>query len=173
MLNIFKNKLGNGKAITILFIFTIIIYGTMAFILKDINMKEFINMQITLNKDTFVKIINSWDNNQILEYHNHFYLDFLYLISYSLLMFSVVSRFYIHAKVKTRGTIFLILPFIIAFFDLIENVFHIYFITVNYKMPAYLVMISGICSIQKWVFLFVELYVIAVLFFKLTILQKR
>ncbi len=173
MLNFLKNKLGNRKFIIIFFILTIVSYGIMAFILKDVNMKDFINMQITLNKDTFVKIINSWNANQISEYHSHFYLDFLFLIFYSLLMFSIVSRFYIHAKVENRGVLFLILPFVIAVFDAIENIFHIYFFTVNYKMPSYMVMISGIFSIQKWVFLFIEIYVIMVLFFKLTVLHKR
>lgn len=173
MLKLLREKLGNKKYITIFFITTVFIYGAMGFILRNVNMKEFINMQITLNKSSFLGIIKSWNPKQISEYHNHFYLDFLFLISYSLLMFSIVSRFYNHAKVEGRGLIFLILPFVIAFFDSLENIFHIYFITVNYKMPAYLVMISGICSIQKWVFLFVELYVIAVLFFKLTVLHKK
>lgn len=173
MLYYLREKLGKKKSIIMLFILTIIIQIVMAVIMRDINMKEFLEMQITLNKEKFVSIINSWNEAQINAYHLHFYIDFIYLIFYALLLFSIVSFFYNHANVKSRGVIFLLLPFIISLFDIIENTFHIYFIATNYQMPSYLVMISGVFSIQKWVFVFIELYVIALLFFKLTILHKR
>jgi hypothetical protein len=178
MIDKLKNKLGNKKYIIIFFITTLLIQILMTITLKDVNMKEFFEMQVTISKDNFINIVNNWNPHQIKAYHIHFYFDFLYLISYSLLLFSILSYFFIwitrgKSQIASTMKYILILPFIAAFFDIIENLFHIYFINSNYNVSNILFPISGIFSIQKWILIALILYVIALLFFKLVIVHQK
>ena len=154
------DKLKIKKAVFGFFVLTILIQAIMSYILRDVDMIKFLKLQLTFDKNEFVKIISSFDKNGFEEYKRHFYADFLYLISYSFLMFSLVSLFY--DKIKTR--LFLIIPFIIALFDVIENLFHIYFFKMNYKVSSLFFVLSGIFSLLKWLLVLFEIIFISYLF---------
>ena len=173
MLRVLREKLGVKKYILMFFVIFLIIEFIMIFIMKDLSIKEFLELQVTTDKGKFLEILSSWSELELSAYRNHFYLDFLYLISYSLLLFSLISYYFNKAHVENRGTVFLLLPFVIAILDIIENTFHIFFIVVNNEMPKIFVMLSGVFSIQKWVLVAVVLYIIIVSFFKLTIVHQK
>ena len=168
-----RNILGKKKWMLIFFIIFIVVEALMVYSLRDINTLEFLELQITMSKDKFLEIINSWNENQIKAYHKHFFFDFIYLSIYPLFLFSIISYFFNRAHVVNKGSFFLILPFIVAFFDFIENMLHLNFIWTDYSQARVYFMVSGIFSIQKWVLAFVSLYIIVVLFLRLTILHKK
>ena len=118
----------------------------------------FVYLQLSFKKEYFQGIIASWGSRGVQLYLKYIWLDFVYLISYTLLLSSAYAYFTcklkgekIHSLILLEKLVF-ICPFVAAFCDVCENIFHILILSKR-LFAEDLIFTSSIFSLIKWFFL--------------------
>ncbi|HBQ21616.1 MAG: hypothetical protein A2Z91_02575 [Deltaproteobacteria bacterium GWA2_38_16] len=113
-------------------------------------------LQLTFSKETFTHIAQTWGIEGTHIYLNHYYLDMMYPIFYSLFLSGILKKF--------SSTSIIYLPFIACAFDLIENTCHILLLTSG-NFSFSLIILAALCAWIKWIILLITL-ILVFLFWK-------
>ena len=93
---------------------------------NEICERGIISFELAKDLDKTVNILNSWDTNAKINMSLSLGFDFLFLLVYSsfiaLLTFNINNRLWKNKSFYKFGNLLIILIFIAAFFDVIENI---------------------------------------------------
>jgi len=99
------------------------------------------------------KILVAWGSTLIQTELDVTYLDFCYLIAYSTALAGVtliLTRKVFRGKMKNLGYRLMLVPFLAAFFDVIENVNIIFMLTSPSSFPAFAPLVTSVCATIKF-----------------------
>ncbi|WP_176330251.1 hypothetical protein [Oceanobacillus rekensis] len=119
-------------------------------ILIKLNLKDVFVLQTTFDSSVFSTIVNQWESDGVNHhYFNHYYLDFLHPIFYSVFLASLLSKPLNRGLVSDKFSFVIVFPFIAGLFDLVENVLHLHMI-LNGSYMSGIVVFSATLSHLKW-----------------------
>jgi hypothetical protein len=161
----FRRAIGNTK----IMVGSLIIYCVSQVIIMVIVSSlgsDMLGIQVTLSNDKFLAIARGWESSGLTGvYYRHFYLDYIHPIIYGIFLSSFMAKAFDRRNIPGKLNILLLLPFLAAAFDLIENSMHLYLLADLSRVTRGAVMFSGICTNLKWTIAFMCLFGSAALFF--------
>ena len=83
-------------------------------------------------------------------YRRHFYFDFLHPLWYALFLSAFMARGFNRNRLSSKANWMLCLPFIAGLMDLIENCFHVRFISDVDTIPSWMIVASASAANVKW-----------------------
>ncbi|MHA1758668.1 MAG: hypothetical protein ACTSVV_18025 [Promethearchaeota archaeon] len=136
-----------------------------------------LEFELAWNADTIRTIFNAWGTEGMEKELFVTYIDFLYIIAYSILIFSLnllITR-QIKGKLKEFGLIISIFPFIAGIFDIIENINLILMLTNEAFIDMGSPLIASLCASIKFTLLIVAIiyFFIALLNFLIIKIRKK
>jgi hypothetical protein len=114
-----------------------------------------VRFELAFTKAKAMEIISSWNDAQKLAARRSILFDFIFIVGYVLIFFSVTSLLSALNKVKLRkfGQRAAILPLIAGAFDVTENMFLLLILAAADFMPGVFPVIAGICASLKFALL--------------------
>jgi len=114
-----------------------------------------VNFELAFTKAKALEIINSWGDAQKLAARRSVLFDFIFIVGYVLIFFSVTSLLSAWSKGKLRksGQRAAVLPFIAGALDVTENMFLLLILAAGDFMPEVFPVIAGICASLKFALL--------------------
>jgi hypothetical protein len=98
-------------------------------------------------------ILSAWGNNLIIKELGVTFLDFGFLVFYSTALAGVtliLIRKVFHVNMYTWGYRIVLVPFIAAFFDIIENFNLIFMLTSPSSFPTFAPLVASVCATIKF-----------------------
>ena len=146
-----REKMDSTRIIIITGALYLISQAAIGMILQPVGIGPFMRLQTSLSEDAVSSIINEWYQADIARFYlQHFYLDFLHPLWYSLFLVSCMSKIFNIQSLPGKWNYLLLLPFIAGIFDLIENILHLLFFSNRENITPFLACLSGTASIAKW-----------------------
>lgn len=106
-------------------------------------------------------------------YKKHFFFDFPHPIWYSVVLISFISKIFNLNNTNTRFNYLILFPFFAGLLDLFENILHLIILSDINNISKQTVIISGIASNIKWVFLLISIVIIAIMSAKYNIVKNN
>lgn len=147
-----------GMSLTILLVIDYKIVGESHF--------EILAWQLTSSKSESLKLIQLWGQEGVQWYLKTVWIDYLFPIAYSILGASLLTRTLFEIPLKNRHKMmaFLIMmPFLAAFFDFVENAYQIVQVLRGASLPEWLFTMTFVIALCKWSFVIFSVLVIVVL----------
>ncbi|HOW83098.1 MAG TPA: hypothetical protein PK573_11100 [Spirochaetota bacterium] len=127
---------------------------------------DMLGIQTTLSQEKFLAIARSWESSGLMDtYYLHFYLDFIHPVIYGLFLSSFMALAFNRRSLSGTWNFMLLLPYLAAACDLIENGMHVYLLSDLSRVTREAVLFSGICTNLKWTIAFICLFGTAAFFF--------
>jgi len=142
---------GTTKAVLVLgtiYLASQIVIGS---IIHDMGSLEFLKAQTTFSKTTYVEQVRQWQERELMgNYRRHFHFDFLHPLWYALFLSAFMAAGFNRNGLPSKINWLLCLPFIAGLMDLIENCFHVRFISDVDTIPSWMIMVSASAANIKW-----------------------
>jgi len=127
---------------------------------------DMLGIQTTLSDEKFLAIARTWESSGLTDtYYLHFYLDFFHPLIYSVFLSSFMALAFNRRNISGAWNFMLLLPYLAAAFDLIENGMHVYLLSDLNRVTRGAVLFSGICTNLKWTIALICLFGSAAFFF--------
>jgi len=174
MLNNYRNKVGATRFVLLYGLIYVISQAAIAAIIQPLNPLLFLKAQITFSKDVYLSILQGWARSGlIMRYFQHFYLDFFHPIFYGVFLSAFMAKAMNLNKMSERWNLMLLVPFIAGVMDVIENCFHLRFLTDVNTITRTKVFMSAFASNTKWALAGISLLIALVLFLKYLVSPKK
>jgi hypothetical protein len=165
MLDVYRSRFGATRIVIISGIIYFVSQAIIASILHDLNPLLFVKAQITFSKDVYLELLNRWQAAGLMpKYFQHFYLDFFHPFFYSVFLSALMAKAMNMNKTPQRLNGLLLIPFIAGVMDLIENCFHVSFISDVNSITQAKVTLSALASNTKWALAGLSLLIAMILF---------
>ena len=162
LLNKVRQKTGKWQFVIVFGVLYIISQIVITSILHDLDPKQVLKLQTSLSTDLFCEIIHLWNNDGMLDlYKKHFFFDFPHPIWYSVVLISFISKIFNLNNTNTRFNYLILFPFFAGLLDLFENILHLIILSDINNISKQTVIISGIASNIKWVFLLISIVIMS------------
>ncbi len=127
---------------------------------------DFLSLQITLSRDTFLGIAQNWQSQGLIDmYYRHFYFDYIHPLLYGIFISSFMAKAFNKRNISESLDLLLLLPFVASALDMVENSIHLYLLADLSRVTYGIVLFSGVCTNLKWVIALMSLFGSAALFF--------
>jgi hypothetical protein len=163
----------------------IVIFGTVYLIsqmiigsiIYPLGTLDALRLQTTMSSDTFKAIASGWiASGQIRLYYDHFRLDNLHPLWYSIFLSLVIARTFKINHMNPKFNFIILTPFVAAICDYFENMMHLYFLAdLNRATPVW-VACSGLATNIKWALAglgVVTIIIMMMIWFVDTFMRKR
>jgi hypothetical protein len=107
-------------------------------------------LQLAFDKSTGIEIIKHWGSTGIINFNKWIFTDYIYAFSYSLFFASILSFFIAKNNTLLLYKWIIYLPFIVGFFDCLENTIELLFIKNPLEFSSLLFFIHSILASLKW-----------------------
>lgn len=112
---------------------------------------EMLGVQTTLSADRVRAIFAAWDAAGLVDtYAAHYRYDMVHPLWYGVLLAAMLARGFEANRVPASRNALLLLPFVAAGCDLIENLIHLTFITDRANITTAAVRIANGAALTKW-----------------------
>ena len=136
-------------------------------ILHPLDSRLFLKAQTTFSRELYLQLLQGWESAGLIgRYRLHFYFDFVHPVWYSVFLSALIAKGMNLNSISARFNILLLIPFIAGLMDLIENCFHVFFISDHSTISEQNIFISALASNTKWALALVTLVMIFILFGK-------
>ncbi len=127
--------------------------------IEPLKAKDVFALQMSFTKDRFVSIIRQWQDQHVINnFLAHFKYDFIYLLSYSLLITLLFITLACLMK-KTSIIYWTVLPVSVGLLDAIENTLEIMAIK-NYSFNQIIIFLHSVAAMLKFVLILISILVI-------------
>ena len=152
MFSSYRRRFGTTKAVLILgsiYLASQIVIGS---IIHDMGSLEFLKAQTTFSRTAYVEQVKQWQEQELMDdYRRHFHFDFLHPLWYALFLSAFMAAGFNRNGLPSKTNWFLCLPFIAGAMDLIENCFHVRFISDVDAISSWMITVSASAANIKWV----------------------
>lgn len=154
MFSSYRRRFGTKKAVLILgsiYLVSQIIIGS---IIHEMGSLEFLKAQTTFSKTTYVEQVMEWKERELMgNYRRHFYFDFLHPIWYALFLSAFMAAGFNRNGLSSKTDWLLCLPFTAGAMDLVENCFHVRFVSDVDTISSWMIAVSASAANIKWALL--------------------
>lgn len=165
MLNNYRNKLGVTRMVVISGLIYFVSQAIIGFIIHDLNPWLFVKAQTTFSKEVYLELLHGWQNAGLMpKYFHHFYLDFFHPFFYAVFLSALMAKAFNLNAVSSRYNWLLAIPFIAGFMDLVENGFHLSFISDVSSITQTKITLSAFASNTKWALAGISLLIALIIF---------
>jgi hypothetical protein len=162
-----RKRLSSWRVISIVGAIYLVFQVVVATILHPLDALTVLKLQTSFSADVFVDIVQGWRDTGLIDaYGQHFYFDFILPILYSILMCAVLSKCFDANGIQNRYDTLLLLPFVAAGCDFIENVSHVVFLLNSDAITPTAVALSAFVCNMKWMLVLGFLIAITALSFR-------
>ena len=121
-------------------------------ILHKVGTLDALALQTTLCSEKFKAIVLEWMASGRIEfYYQHFYLDFIHPVWYSIFLSLLIARAFKMNNVNPKFNWVVLTPFVAGLCDIFENAMHVYFLADLDRATPLLVALSGLATNTKWI----------------------
>jgi hypothetical protein len=160
-----RSKLGATRIVIIFGIIYFISQTIIGLILHDLNPWLFVKAQTTFSKDVYLALLNQWEQTGLMSnYWHHFYLDFFHPIWYAVFLSALMAKAMTLNELSGRHNWLLLLPFVAGLMDLVENCFHVIFISDVHAITLQKIFISALAANIKWGLAGISIVTVIILF---------
>lgn len=151
MLTRFRARFGTTRIILLFGGIYAVSQAIIGVILKDLDPIAFIRAQTTFSKAVLLALLHQWQDAGLMgNYHLHFYFDFLHPVWYAIFLSALMAGAMNLNDTPQRFNFLLALPFIAGLMDLVENIFHVMFISDFNGITQPMVFFSALAANVKW-----------------------
>ena len=151
MFSSYRRRFGTTKAVLILGSVYLASQITIAFIIHDMGPLDFLKAQTTFSRAAYVEQVKQWQARGLMDdYRRHFYLDFLHPLWYGLFLSAFMAAGFNRNRLSSKANWLLSLPFIAGAMDLVENCFHVRFISDVDTISSWMIVVSASAANTKW-----------------------
>jgi hypothetical protein len=167
MLDNYRNRFGTTRMVLISGLVYFISQACIAAILHDLNPLLFVKAQTTFSKDVYLELLNAWQAAGLMpKYFRHFYLDFFHPIFYAVFLSAFMAKTMNMNHFSSKLNRLLLMPFIAGAMDLVENCFHLSFISDVNSITQTKITVSALASNIKWALAGIALLIILFFFIR-------
>lgn len=112
-------------------------------------MSDLLRLQLAFTPETYHAITEQWNPNQWIQYQRHFLPDFFFPWLYAIFLFSWLARHLLLADKKGVWNALLLLPWMTAIADCLENLLHLWMIQ-SPELISSLITGCSLISLFKW-----------------------
>ncbi len=124
---------------------------TIAATLGAIGPEQVLRLQTTLSPAVFSAIVQDWQSTGVIDgYWRHYRYDFIHPLWYGVWLAAAMAKAFEANRIEARHDPWLCLPLVAASLDLVENLFHVLFLSWPSTVVAPLVVLSGLAALAKW-----------------------
>lgn len=151
-------RLASWKLVALAGVIYVIFQGAMAVILSPLGGDPLI-LQTTFSAQTFQAILDRWGEGGQLVYQRHYCLDFIHPFIYSIFLSGLVAlaTHRIPGAPKRSHMVFFSLPYAAGTCDIVENFFHLGFLSHPGFITPKWVAVSASFANTKWALVAVTL----------------
>jgi hypothetical protein len=165
MLEKYRKKAGTAKIVIVFGVVYIISQAIIGLILHDLGPVQFVKAQTTFSKAVYLELARNWQQNGLMSfYEKHFYFDFLHPLWYSVFLSALIGYALNRGSFPTRYNGLMLMPFVAAIMDLIENFCHLKFISNLDAVSQSMIIVSALAANIKWGLAGLSLLSAAILF---------
>jgi hypothetical protein len=151
MFSAYRRRFGTKKAVLLLGAIYLASQIAIACIIHDMGALAFLKAQTTFSRTTYVEQVKQWQERDLMgDYKRHFYFDFLHPLWYALFLSALMAAGFNRHRAPSRANRLLCLPFIAGAMDLVENCFHVRFISDVDTIPSWMIVASASAANAKW-----------------------
>jgi len=122
-----------------------------ASILHPLDPLVVLELQTSLSSEAVAAILQQWRELELIDgYWRHYWLDFVHPLWYGVFLAALLARGFEANQLAPRYDTLILLPFVAAGFDLLENTLHVVFLLDEASITPAAVAISGSAAIAKW-----------------------
>lgn len=122
-----------------------------AVILHKVGHATVLRLQTTLSADTLAQGFERLrETGKLAAYRSHYWLDFVHPAWYGILLSASLAKAFRGNAVSSKFDFVVLVPFVAALLDLVENLCHVLFLSSPGAIVAPLVVLSGLAAILKW-----------------------
>ncbi len=168
----YRKHFGETRIVLISGIIYFISQAIIASILHDLNPMLFVKAQTTFSKEVYLELISTWQAAGLMpHYFNHFYIDFFHPVFYAVFLSALMAKAMNLNGASSGYNRLLLLPFIAGAMDLVENCFHLSFISYVDSITQTKIIISALAANIKWALAGISLLISLIFFvrYRLTI----
>lgn len=130
--------------------------------------------QLSFTKERALSILAIWGKQGQTLFIKTIWIDYVFPLFYATFLSSLLAQQTEHLKNKFKGfalSYIITLPFIAAFFDMVENAYQIVQVTDGINLPSWVFLMTSLASLIKWTCLAISLVIICILYRK-SLLKK-
>jgi hypothetical protein len=151
MFSAYRRRFGTQKAVLLLGAITLASQIAIACIIHDMGALDFLKAQTTFSRTTYVEQVKQWQERGLMgDYKRHFTFDFLHPLWYALFLSALMAAGFNRNRLSSKANWLLSLPFIAGAMDLVENCFHVRFISDVDTIPSWMIVASASAANVKW-----------------------
>jgi len=174
MLDNYRFRFGVTRMVVISGIVYFISQAYIASILHDLNPLLFVKAQTTFSKEVYLELLSAWQAAGLMpNYFKHFYLDFFHPVFYAVFLSALMAKAMNLNGASSGYNRLLLLPFIAGAMDLVENCFHLSFISNADSITQTKIIISALAANIKWALAGISLLVAFVFFIQHQLKVKK
>jgi hypothetical protein len=131
---------------------------------------EYIIMhQLSFTKERALSILSIWGQTGQTLFVKTIWIDYIFPLFYATFLSSLLAQKTDHLKKRFKGltlSYLITLPFIAAFFDMVENAYQVVQVTDGINMPSWVFLMTSLASLIKWACLIISLIMVCILYRK-------
>ncbi len=123
-------------------------------IVHPLNSLVVLQLQTSFSPDQFLEIIGQWESEGLLHYYQeHFFFDNVHPVWYGFFISSLLAFTFHRLNFDSKYLVYRATPFIAGMCDMVENLFHYWFLADLSRVTILPVSISAIFCLVKWILL--------------------
>lgn len=147
----FREKFGTPRAVVFFLVVYLITQAVIASILHPLGATDFFLAQTTFSRETYLSYVTRWQAEGLIErYYLHYWFDFVLPFWYALLLGSMLAHGVKLNGVAPRWNGAFVVPFVAGTMDLVENVFHLVFLSDLSAISRPMIAASAFAANTKW-----------------------
>ena len=158
----FRDKIATLPIIIIFGVLYLISQTIIGIIIHDLNPLLFIKAQTTFSKVVLLDLFAQWHQAGLMpNYCRHFYFDFLHPLWYAGFLCALMAKAMNLNQIPQKFNLLLLIPIIAGLLDLVENSFHVLFISNADAITQPRIFVSALSANLKWGLAGVSILIIA------------
>ena len=168
----YRDKIGTLPIIVLFGTLYLVSQTIIGIIIQDLNLILFLKAQTTFSKTVFLDLLAQWHQAGLMpDYLHHFYFDFLHPLWYAGFLGALMAKAMNLNQIPYKFNFLLLMPVVAGLLDLVENSFHILFISDAEAITQPRIFASALSANLKWGLAGVSILII--LYMLINFLVKR
>lgn len=151
MLNKFRYRFAHTRVIIFFGLLYAVSQIALGIIIHHLDTLLFLKAQTTFSADVLTDLLTQWDQAGLMpHYLHHFYLDFFHPFWYAMFLAAFLAKAMDLNHLSDNYNPLLLMPMVAGVMDLVENSFHVFYISDIEAIASWQVGVSALAANVKW-----------------------